>query len=305
MPELCQKMARVVEGARPIPNPRGAAPGMVVTVRDRLLAVLPGVPWEMEAMLATEIEPELGPIGQGSSVHSRTLLLGGVFESDVEERIQHLYDRFDGLQITILAKCGIVRLVLTATGDEVSAQGRLAEAEAAYRNALGTDVAGVDVNCLEEVVLGQLRQTSATLAAAESCTGGMLSSRITDLPGASENFLGGVVTYSNDAKENMVDVPHELLIEHGAVSEPVARAMAEGVRGRFGATWGVAITGIAGPSGGTEDKPVGLVHWAVAGPGGTAARHRVFPGDRGSVRLWSVHAVLDRLRREMLELDRR
>ncbi|MEJ2583111.1 MAG: nicotinamide-nucleotide amidohydrolase family protein, partial [Acidobacteriota bacterium] len=118
--------------------------------------------------------------------------------------------------------------------------------------------------------------------------------------GASESFLGGVVSYSNDAKENLIDVPHEMLVEHGAVSEEVARAMAMGVRGRFVSDWGVGITGIAGPTGGTEEKPVGLVHWAVAGPNGVTARHRVFMGNRSIVREWSLNAALDHLRRCLL-----
>jgi len=253
----------------------------------------------MEEMLEAEIEPELALLGQGVSSFSRTLLVGGVFESSVEERIQHLYDRFGRQRITVLATCGVVRLVLTAVGEPVSAGRRLSEMETAFRQALGSDVAGVDVGGLEKVVLDRLVRTSTTLSAAESCTGGLLSARLTDVPGASEAFLGAVVTYSNEAKEQMVDVPHEMLLEHGAVSEPVVRAMAEGARMQFGADWGLGITGIAGPSGGTADKPVGLVHWAVAGPEGSVSKHRVFPGDRAAIRLWSVHAVLDLLRREI------
>jgi nicotinamide-nucleotide amidase len=299
MPPVSEKMAMVVDGSRPIRNPRGAAPGLVITVRGRLLVALPGVPWEMEAMLEDEVEAELSVLGDGIGRIGRTILVSGVFESDVEERIEALYDRFGRNNITILAKCGIVRLVLTAVGDPSSATRRLNEMEAAFCAELGDDVAGVGVAGLEEVVLGRLAAGPETLAAAESCTGGLLSARLTDIAGASEVFLGGVVSYSNEAKERMIDVPNALLEAHGAVSEPVARAMAEGVRGRFEASWGVGITGIAGPSGGTDEKPVGLVHWAVAGPDTTVAAHRVFPGDRAAVRLWSVHAVLDTLRRAM------
>jgi nicotinamide-nucleotide amidase len=163
---------------------------------------------------------------------------------------------------------------------------------------LGSDVAGVDVDSLEQAVLDGLIEAGQTLSVAESCTGGLLASRLTDVPGASAAFLGGVVTYSNEAKEELVGVPRSLLLDHGAVSEPVARAMAEGVRARFGSTWAAAITGIAGPAGGTPDKPVGLVHWAVAGADRTVADHRVLPGDRTGVRRWSVHMVLDVVRRE-------
>jgi nicotinamide-nucleotide amidase len=172
--------------------------------------------------------------------------------------------------------------------------------EMAFREVLGADVAGVDVGSLEEAVLADLELSRMTLAVAESCTGGLLSARLTDVPGASVVFLGGVVSYSNEAKEALVGVPRELLVEHGAVSEPTARAMAAGARSAFSSDWGIGITGIAGPTGGTADKPVGLVHWAVAGPSGIAAAHRVFTADRAIVRLWSVHMALDLLRRQLL-----
>jgi nicotinamide-nucleotide amidase len=157
------------------------------------------------------------------------------------------------------------------------------------------------VDGLEEVVLGQLLTRGETMAAAESCTGGLLAARITDVPGASEVFLGGVVSYSNEVKERQLGVPVELLIEHGAVSEPVARAMAVGVRERFDADWGIGITGIAGPGGGSDEKPVGLVHFAVASSSSVATRHQVFPGNREVVRLWSVQSTLDLLRRQAMK----
>jgi nicotinamide-nucleotide amidase len=159
-------------------------------------------------------------------------------------------------------------------------------------------VAGVDVPGLEEVVLDGLRARGHTLATAESCTGGLVSAGLTGVAGASEVFVGGVVSYSNAVKERLLGVSRAALETHGAVSEEVARAMASGVRERLQADWGVAITGIAGPGGGSAEKPVGLVHWAVAGPAGIAARKAVFGGGRDAVRMWSVNAVLDLLRRE-------
>jgi nicotinamide-nucleotide amidase len=298
VPEVSRRMAQVVEGACILVNRKGVAPGLLISIGDRLLIALPGVPFEMEDMLEREVEPELALRGGGSRLYTRTLLLGGVYESMVEERVRDLYDRFGRDSITILASSGVVRLVLSTGGEPSSAERRLAEMELAFREVLGGDVAGVDVDSLEQAVLADLTASGTTLAVAESCTGGLLSARLTEVPGASAAFLGGVVSYSNQAKEDLVDVPHEVLVEHGAVSEPTARAMAAGARRAFGADWGIGITGIAGPSGGTADKPVGLVHWAVAGPAGVVARHRVFGGGRTVVRLWSANAALDLLRRQ-------
>ncbi len=299
VPEVSRRMAQVVHGARILPNRKGVAPGLLISTGDRLLIALPGVPFEMEDMLEQEVEPELALRGGGARRFSRTLLLGGVYESEVEGRVRGLYERFGRDNITILASCGVVRLVLSTGGEPTSAQRRLTEMETAFRELLGADVAAVDVSSLEQAVLAELESARMTLAVAESCTGGLLSARLTDVPGASAVFRGGVVSYSNQAKEDLVGVPHALLLEHGAVSEPTARAMADGVRSAFSSDWGIGITGIAGPSGGTADKPVGLVHWAVAGPSGVAAAHRVFAADRAIVRLWSAHVALDLLRRQL------
>jgi len=270
MPEICTTMARVVTGSRPLRNNRGSAPGLLLEDDGRILAVFPGVPWEMEEMLERDLVSEIAGWNP---------------------------------DITILASYGVLRLVLSAEGDEKAATRQLDAMEAAFREVLGMDVAAVDVDDLPEVVLEGLRLRRETLAVAESCTGGLLSAHLTDVPGASEVFLGGVVSYSNDAKEHLIDVPHEMLVKHGAVSEEVARAMAEGVRARFGSDWGAGITGIAGPTGGTEEKPVGLVHWAVAGPDGVSAKDHVFLGDRSIIRVWSLNATLDLLRRRLLALE--
>jgi nicotinamide-nucleotide amidase len=304
MPEICTTMARVVEGSTPLRNNRGSAPGLMVDSDGCLLAVFPGVPWEMEEMLERDLLPEVAGWNPGFTRLTRTLLLGGVVESDTEEKIRHLYQDFGRENITILASYGVLRLVLSAEGDNDVASEQLDSMEAAFREVLSDDIAGVDVHDLPEVVLDGLRRRQQTLAVAESCTGGLLAAHLTDVPGASDVFLGGVVSYSNEAKEELIDVPHEMLVEHGAVSEEVARAMAKGVRARFGSDWGAGITGIAGPTGGTEDKPVGLVHWAVASAGGVWAMHKVFLGDRPIVREWSLNATLDLLRRRFLALER-
>lgn len=302
-PVFAPQMARVIEGSRPLPNNRGTAPGMLIEDRGRLIAVLPGPPWEMGEMLERDLLPELDRWNTGVVRLTRTLVLGGVFEADVEERVHHLYDRFGRENVTILASFGIVRLVLSAEGDEAAAHRLLDTMEGAFREILGDDVAGIDVSGLPEVVIDELRRHGQTLATAESCTGGLVGARLTDVAGASDVFVGGVVSYSNEVKEHQLGVPLDVLSDHGAVSEEVARAMASGARQRLGADWGIGITGIAGPTGGTEDKPVGLVHWAVAGPDGVWARHRVFPGDRSVVREWSLNSALDLLRRRLSGLE--
>ena len=297
MPDVCLDMARVVEGSRPLHNDRGSAPGLMIETHGRIVAVFPGVPWEMEGMLEADLVPEIAAWSGGAAKISRTLLLGGVVESDTEDKIRHLYERFGRENVTILASFGVVRLVLSAEGDEAAARRRIQTMEAAFREVLGDDVAGVDTDGLAEVVLEGLRQRRQTLATAESCTGGLISADLTEVAGSSDVFLGGVVSYSNDVKEGLLGVEHDTLAAHGAVSEAVARAMAGGVRERMAADWGIGITGIAGPGGGTAEKPVGLVHWAVAGPNGVEARHRVFLGHRSIIRRWSVNAALDLLRR--------
>lgn len=300
LPEIGRSMAMVVEGSQVIRNTAGSAPGILFEEDGRLLVVFPGVPWEMRSMVESHLRPSLARRHDGTIRQSRTLLMGGVVESEVEGRIRHLYDRFGRDNVTILASFGALRLVLTATGSESQVDQDLGRMEEAFREILGEDVAGVDIQGLADVVIPALADSGQTLATAESCTGGLVGAALTDVSGSSEAYMGGVISYSNEAKEVMVGVPHELLVEHGAVSEPVARAMAEGIRQRFATDWGLGVTGIAGPSGGTDEKPVGLVHWAVAGPSGAVTRHRVFIGDREIVRQWSVNVVLDLLRRQLL-----
>ncbi|MCP4897506.1 MAG: CinA family nicotinamide mononucleotide deamidase-related protein [bacterium] len=299
MPDVCLSMALHVDGSRPLPNARGSAPGLLVHVGDKILAVFPGVPREMEAMLESDLVPELeARCGQKHHLE-RTLLLGGVVESETEARVRKLYDRFGRENVTILASFGLIRLVLNAEGEGESVQRQLDEMEAAFREVLGHDIAGVDATGLEEVVVNALRSRGQTVATAESCTGGLLGAALTEVSGSSEVYFGGVVSYSNNAKESLLAVPHDVLVKHGAVSEEVARAMAFGVRSRFASNWGVGITGIAGPTGGTDDKPVGTVHWAVSGSERTWHGVARFPGNRSVVRQWSVNAALDSLRRRI------
>jgi nicotinamide-nucleotide amidase len=217
-----------------------------------------------------------------------------------KERASQLCERFRQEMVSAESVDGTVRVTLDSDLNRAeAAAGRLLEVETAFSRLFGDDLVGVDVDGLPAVVLARLREIGATLATAESCTGGLVSAWLTEVPGASDVFRGGAVTYTNEAKEDLVAVPHELLVEHGAVSTPVAGAMAGGVRKRFAADWGIGITGIAGPGGGTAEKPVGLVHWAVAGPSGVEARHRVFSGDRSSIRRQSATTALDQIRRQL------
>ncbi len=301
-PEIAVAMADLVEGARPLLSGRGVAPGQLLEVDDRILVLLPGVTWEMSEMLARHVAPELVRRGATGRLIRRTLLIAGVFESDVEPRVRPLYRRFGRDAISILASRGQIRLELRPPVSVDDPAAVLMEMETAFRDALGEDVAGVDVSGIEEVLLEELRRRSHTLATAESCTGGLVGARLTTVPGSSDVYLGGVVSYTNQAKERFLDVPHQVLVENGAVSERVARAMAAGARDRFDATWGLGVTGIAGPGGGTADKPVGLVHWAVAGPDGVRHGHRVFPGPRDVVRHFSATMALDLVRRFVLEV---
>jgi nicotinamide-nucleotide amidase len=228
-----------------------------------------------------------------------SLLLAGVSEDGVLTRTASLRERFGQENVKVVADDGMVRIELSASDKPAAARSRLLEMEVAFTNLFAEELVSSDGKELPEVVLDRLGAQRATLATAESCTGGLVSAWLTEVPGASAMFRGGAVTYTNEAKEDLVAVPHEMLVEHGAVSEPVARAMAEGTRERFSADWGIGITGIAGPTGGTADKPVGLVHWAVAGSAGTWTEQRVFTGDRSSIRRQSANAALDLLRRRL------
>lgn len=303
MPEVNRRQAQVIDGAEVIPNARGTAPGLRLEIDGRTLFLFPGVPMELDGMILSHLEPWLAQRSGGVGRETAVLKIAGLPESEVEERIAPAYDDFGREAITILAGAGEIRLQATAAGPEPERRQRLAAMVARLRELAGDAVfATREEDTLESVVGDLLRAGGTTLAAAESCTGGLLSERITAVPGSSDYFLGGVVTYSNELKTKLAGVPAELIASHGAVSEPVARAMAEGVRRELGSDWGVGITGVAGPGGGSEAKPVGTVHIAVAGPGAGPVEHRHlrFPGDRQRVRIFSAQIALEMLRRRLL-----
>ena len=303
MPEVNRRQAWVVDGAEVLPNGRGTAPGMRLESDGRTLFLFPGVPTELEGLMASALEPWLAARSGGVARETAVLKIAGLPESVVEERIAPAYDEFGREAITILASAGEIRLQATAAGPEAERRVRL-QAMVDRLSALAGDAVYTtrEEDTLESVVGDLLRTAGSTLTAAESCTGGLFSQRITAVAGSSDYFLGAAITYSNELKTQLVGVPAEMIAEHGAVSEPVARAMAEGVRRKLGSDWGVGITGIAGPGGGSADKPVGTVHLAVAGPldGQVEHRHVRLPGDRDRVRRFSTQIVLEMLRRRLL-----
>jgi nicotinamide-nucleotide amidase len=300
MPETNKRQANVFVGQTTLANERGTAPGFHIETAGKHLWVFPGVPHELEWMLETYFTPWLAGVCAGRSRYRRVLKIAGVTESGVDEKLKPYYDRHPGELVTILASGGQIEIHLHADGDEAAAREILQRQEAEIAEIFGTRIFGFDDDSLEKVVGELLKARGETLATAESCTGGLLGSRITDVSGSSAYFLGGGVCYTAAAKSAIAGVDPELIREHGEVSEPVAVALAEGIRGKFGASWGVGITGIAGPTGGSPEKPVGTVHIAVAGPNGTVHRKMLWQGPRTVVKWFSAQNALDLLRRTML-----
>jgi nicotinamide-nucleotide amidase len=296
-----EKQADFIVGARVLANPRGTAPGFWIERGGKDYVVLPGVPSEMKEIMEDSVLPELGRRAEGEVSLRRVLRIAGMGESAVEEIVAPIYEKWKGDPVTILASPGEVQLHLKATGRPEEAGRRLAAMEADFRAALGSRIYGTDEEDLPVAVGMLLKERGQTLALAESCTGGLIGTLLTDVPGSSGYFLGGVVSYANSAKEALLGVSPETLSSHGAVSLEVAAEMARGARERFGASVGAAVTGIAGPDGGTPDKPVGTVCLAVSGPGDRAvAKKRIFPGDRSVVRRAAALYCLHLVRRQLL-----
>jgi len=298
MPAVNRTQAEVPEGATVLPNPRGTAPGLwIEDDRGRVAVLLPGVPSEMRGLLVEEVLPRVAQrVGNPRVVLSRTLRTTGVPESALAERIGSVEDDIAPLTLAYLPSTDGVDLRLTAWSlPPEEAEQRLTAHAAALRARLEDHYYGQDGADLAAVVLDLLR--GQRLAVGESCTGGLIAARITAVPGASEVFVGGVVAYANGTKTDLLDVPAATLEAHGAVSEQAVRAMAEGVQRRFDAGAAIAVTGIAGPGGGTPEKPVGTVWLAARLGSDTNAVKRVFPGDRGEIRARAAQAALDLLRR--------
>ena len=301
MAEINLRQALVIEGGTVLPNPTGTAPGQWLEDRGRILVLLPGPPRELKPMFTEAVLPRLRGKIPPAAICSRVLRLTGLTESAAEEIAAPIYTRYENPVTTILATPGEIQLHLKSFGkNPEEAQGHVDELSPQLETALAEYIFSTDGSSLEEVVARSLQAAKATLAVAESCTGGLLAQRITSVPGSSESFLGGVVCYSNAWKESWLDVAPDDLAAHGAVSSPVARALAEGIRRRAASTLGVGITGIAGPSGATPDKPVGLVYLALASPDGTAVREQRLMGGREIVRWQASQAALEMIRRWLL-----
>jgi len=288
------------EGASWIENGLGSAPGILLEREGRILAALPGVPAEMKAMFEAEVAGRLGSQDR-SSLARTTLKIAGRPESYVDELVRDLYGH-DGTETTILAGAGTVDLIVTARGADASeARRRLTGVELTMRERLGVDVYGQGVDTLAGVTGRLLAARGATVAVAESCTGGLLGGAFTDVPGSSAWFRGGLVCYANELKSSLAGVPAALMEAEGAVSEAVARALAEGARRSCGADFGLGVTGIAGPDGGTPGKPVGTVHVALADGAAGASTKLNWPGDRELIRRRAVAVALDLLRRRLAD----
>ena len=302
MPPINRTQAEVPAGATVLPNPRGTAPGLWVEQDGRVVVMLPGVPSEMRGLLAEEVLPRLASRSSGTVVRSRSVRTTGIAESALAERMGEIEAEIVPLTLAYLPSTDGVELRVTAWGmREDEADRRLNDAIQKLRDRAGEHVYGDDRTDLAAVVLDALRARHARLVTAESCTGGLLGARITTIPGASEVFMGGVVAYDNVVKSGMLDVAPELLEKYGAVSEEVVSAMAHGVQRQFAAQAALAITGVAGPGGGTAEKPVGTV-WMGARLGTNArAVKRIFPGDRGEIRARAVQGALDLLRRLLVD----
>ena len=302
MPEANTRQAMVPEGATVLQNPKGTAPGLWLEARNRIVVLLPGPPAELTAMFEQEARPRLEKFSPGVRLFTRELRNVGLPESEVEQRVSAIYREYPEVQITILAVSGEIHLHPRVWSESAALANRmLDDMVERFTIALGENLYTTTGETLEEVVAAELQRHHATIAVAESCTGGLLAARLTNVPGSSAYFRGGVVSYSNDLKTAWVGVPTELLEAKGAVSSEVAAAMAEGVRHNANATIGVGITGIAGPGGGTAEKPVGLVHIAIVdAQGQQKERAFTFPGDRDRIRHFAAQSALDIVRRYLL-----
>jgi nicotinamide-nucleotide amidase len=299
------KQADVLEGATVLPNANGTAPGQWLSGkfdgRERIVILLPGPPHELKALFEAECVERLRTKLPRAFLATRVLKVAMLGESHVDARVAPIYKRFGDVQTTILAGAGEIQLHFKSRAETMeAAQARVDEAADAVEEELDDAVYSRNGESLEQIVGYWLQMRNATLAVAESCTGGLLGERITSVSGSSRYFAGGAIVYSNAVKTELAGVPADMIERHGAVSREVAAALAEGIRYRCESTLGIGITGVAGPSGGTPEKPVGLVFHALASDGGTEVIERNFPGDRKRIRWFATTLALDMVRRKLM-----
>jgi nicotinamide-nucleotide amidase len=301
MPERNSRQAMVIDGAEILPNPNGTAPGLYLEQEKCAIALLPGPPREMKPMFENHVQARFESLSGDIRFARRVLRVAGMGESAVDEKIAPIYTQFENPQTTILFNSSEIEIHLRAharTEDE--AEALLDHLSLKIEQALGNSVFSFCGETMEEVVGRRLAITGFTLSVAESCTGGLIAQRLTHVPGSSKYFHEGLVTYSNESKTRLLGVDKKLIKEFGAVSQQVARDMARGVRHKAKTDFGLAVTGIAGPDGGSEEKPVGLVYIALADAAHTSHKRFMIPGDRELIRWRASQAALDMLRRRLI-----
>ncbi len=304
MPEINKRQAFVIDGAAILPNPNGSAVGMKLDLGSKLFVVLPGPPRELKPMFENFVLADIREMAGEVHVRRRILRVSGMGESAVDEAIAPIYKAYPNVQTSILFSKSEIEVHLAAKAvTESEALKVLDELAMKIADALGMAVFATNGETLEEVVGAMLTESGKTLAVAESCTGGLIGMRLTDVSGSSAYFLEGAVTYSNEAKMRTLGVSKQTLTEHGAVSAETAEAMASGIRAYAGSDYGISVTGIAGPDGGTAEKPVGTVFIGYSDAEQTRSVKFTLPGDRYLIRWRSSQAALDYLRRRMLKAD--
>ncbi|HET9407693.1 MAG TPA: competence/damage-inducible protein A [Candidatus Sulfotelmatobacter sp.] len=299
------KQADILEGATVLPNANGTASGQWLSGmfegRERIIVLLPGPPHELRALFETEVRERLRSTVPQSFLATRVLKIAMLGESHVDARVAPIYKKHTEVETTILAGAGEIQLHFSARGSSIDAAQRLVDDVAGeVEDELDDAIFSRKGESLEQIVGYWLQMRNATVAVAESCTGGLLAERITSVSGSSRYFVGGAVVYSNHLKTELAGVPAAMIERHGAVSREVAAALAEGIRYRCESTYGMGITGVAGPQGGTPEKPVGLVFHAVASDSGTEVVQRNFFGDRKRIRTFASTMALDMLRRKLM-----
>src|ERR1035437_4584752 len=305
MPTNNLKQAHILEGATILPNPNGSAPGQwldtVFSGYRKLLMLVPGPPNECRPLFDAECLPPPRAVVPPRHMATRTLRAAMIPESQADKILAPIYTEYADVETTILAHNGDIQLSLICSKATLdAAQQRVDELAERMEEALEDWLYSSDGESLEQIVLYYLGLRQATLAVAESCTGGMIPERLTSVPGSSRSFVGGAIVYADPLKTVFAGVSPELIAQKGAVSAEVAEAMANGIRIRTGASLGLGITGIAGPTGGTETKPVGLVYIAVSDPQRTEVMDRTFRGDRARLREWATQQALDLIRRRLM-----